>query len=172
MQAGGVAGDRPERPLDARPHLDALGEGDAAHGVERAVHDSRDVHDADLEAELAGHDPRDVEEIVDQLRLHPGVANDDVEGAPRLLGGKIVGAQHAAPAEHRGERRSQLVRDNRQELVLCAIGRLGRGAGHPLAAQEVLPRALGELRVRHVGHDAHGALGATVGIPDGVDPHA
>ena len=77
---------------------------------------------AHLQPQLAGDDARDVEEVFDQSRLRARVALDALEAAfPRRLIG-AGRAQHPRPAEHRVQRRPQLVRQRGQEFVLQPIG--------------------------------------------------
>ena len=73
------------------------------------------------EPELAGDDARDVEQVLDELGLRPRVALDGLERARRSARGvELAAAEQLRPAEHGVERRAQLVRDGRQELVLDA----------------------------------------------------
>ena len=96
-------------------------------GVDGGLHDGADVDGPELEAQLAGDDARDVQQVVDELGLQLRVAVDHLQ---RALGGGGVerpALQHAHPAEHCRERCAQLVRERGEELVLGAVGvaRLG-----------------------------------------------
>ena len=64
---------------------------------------------------------RDIEQVVDELRLSPDVALERVQRAALRLGRQHIGAQHMGPAEHRIERRAQLVRQRRDEFILGAV---------------------------------------------------
>src|SRR5205823_10129664 len=110
LQAMCVAPRRTGGGIDAALEHDGLGLGAEGDGVERRFDDGADVHRLELEAELAGDDARDVEQVVDQLRLQLGVAVDHLQRP--LAGGhvEIRALQHAHPAQHRRERRAQLVR--------------------------------------------------------------
>ena len=72
--------------------------------------------------ELARHDPRHVQQIVDELGLDLRVPLDRVERAVHDLGRQIALAQHVGPAQDGVERGPQLVRERGQEFVLHAVG--------------------------------------------------
>ena len=90
------------------------------------------IHRLHVEPQLAGHRARDVEEIVDQLRLGLGVALDGLDRALPLVVADLAGDQHPRPAVDRGQRRPQLVRHRHQEFVLHPVRQL-------LAAQQLGP---------------------------------
>jgi hypothetical protein len=96
----------------------------------------------DLDAQLAGDDARQVEDVLDQLGLRARVALDGLP-APSVPSRacSVREPQHVRPADHRVQRRAQLVRKRRQEFVLGAVGRLGR-----LARLALLHRQLGVSR--------------------------
>ncbi len=106
---------------------DVLGPGRRQRGADDAVHQVRHRHDLRLDLELAGDDARDVEDVLDQLRLRLGVAADDVDGLPGAVGRQRAGEQHLHPAEDGVERRAQLVRQRREEIVLQPARLFGRG---------------------------------------------
>ena len=62
-----------------------------------------------LEVQLAGHDPRDVEEIVNKARLYAGVAVDCREPLRSTRSRKAPAEQETNPAENGRERCSQLM---------------------------------------------------------------
>ena len=100
---------------------------------------------AALDLELAGDDARDVEDVLDQLRLQLRVAADDVDGlADRVRARDRAAEQHLHPAEDRVQRRAQLVRERGQELVLEAARFFGGRQ----------PRELGLLAARDHHADA------------------
>jgi hypothetical protein len=108
-------------------------------GIHRGLDDARERDLMQVQPELAGHDPAQVQKIVDQLDLRAGVTVDDFDGALLLLRvpGRTAFEKHLCPAENRAERGTQLVRQGRQEFVLqpgCAL------RGHSRAA----------LRIQHV----------------------
>ena len=71
---------------------------------------------------LPGDDPRDVEDVLDDLGQRARVALDHLERGVALLLADGAGAEHARVAEDRVERRAQLVRQGREELVLQVVG--------------------------------------------------
>ena len=88
-----------------------------------------------LEPHRAADHPRHVQQIVDELRLHARVAVDDVERLDLSCRVERAQPEHRDPAEDRVERRAQLVRDRRHELVLGAAERFGRAPGSLLALE-------------------------------------
>ena len=108
-----------------------------------AAHDGFEIERLHVESELAGHDTRHVEQIVDQLREEPRVALHHLERALALIGINLSLLQHARPGQEGRKRRAQLVRYHRQEIVL----RLARGLGRRPRGFEVRPCRLlgGEL---------------------------
>ena len=82
-------------------------------------------HELRRQLQRAAHDARHVEQVVDDLHLRRRVAVNRVERARNLSRLHVPVAQHRRPAENRVQRRSQLVRERRQELVLEPVGRLG-----------------------------------------------
>src|SRR5205823_13439220 len=89
---------------------------------------------------------RDVEQVLDQLRLGLGGALDGLAGAPDLRGGQVGVAQELRVHHYGRERRAQLVREGGEEGVLGAVGLLGRVARllrllqQPLAGADILDR--------------------------------
>ena len=97
--------------------------GRLADDVDEASITAHRSTDAGLELQLAGDDARDVEHVLDQARLGPRVP---LEARERALDDLRVPRRHAQnlqPAEDGVERRAQLVRERREELVLLAVGR-------------------------------------------------
>ena len=99
---------------------------------------------------LPGSEPGHVEQIVDEAGLHHRVAFDDPDrlAYPGLV--ERVLREHVRPAEDGIERRAQLVRDDRQELVLHPARRFGLAPGR-LRLGELAPllfraAALGDIQ--------------------------
>jgi hypothetical protein len=86
------------------------------HRGGRIVDHRRQIDLLDVQLQLAGDDPRDVEDVLDNLGQRLGVAFQDFDRA-RLLGavGKNAAAQHAGVAENRIQRRPELVGQRAQE---------------------------------------------------------
>ena len=110
-----------EDGLDA----DALGIRGRLHRRDRVVDDHRQLHRLDVQADLARDDPRHVEHVLDDLGQPVGVALEGLEAARQLVAGQQPAAQQPRVADDRVERRPQLVRQHRQELVLHAVGVAG-----------------------------------------------
>ena len=124
------AGERIEHLMDA----DALGVGCRQHGGEGGLDDLGKVQPLDVEAEVAGDDAGDVEQVVDELGLGLRIPLDGREPLLQVLGVDLAGAEDLGPAEDGVERRAQLVRERGQEFVLHAVGRLGLGPAASAAA--------------------------------------
>src|SRR5205085_12029175 len=65
------------RSVDAVIQPDALLIDGAAHGFDRRHHDAAQLQRMLIQAQAAGHDARDIDDVVDDLRLRLGVALED-----------------------------------------------------------------------------------------------
>ena len=79
-------------------------------------------HRLHVQPDLARDDARDVEHVLDDLGQPVGVALEGLEAARRLVAGEHAAAQQPRVADDRVQRRAQLVRQHREELVLHAVG--------------------------------------------------
>ena len=149
---------------DAAIERDRLRVRRGADRVDGAVDDRLQIDRRQLDAQLAGDDARHVEDVFDQLRLRARVAFDGVQRLLFLLGRQRARPQHARPADHRVERRAQLVRQRREELVLRPVGRLGGLARVPLGDRELGVGILGALEIFDVGGGTDPAGDDAVGI--------
>ena len=130
---------------------------DASRGLER-LGDDRLEHDRFLaQLDLAVRQAGDVQQAVEQMRQVFDLPLDDL---PRLLDGGIALGHapdrlHGDPDRHEGI--AQLVAEHRQELVLGAILRLGRGASRLVLAHDLrllfAKPARGEIRGDLAGAD-------------------
>ena len=133
---------------------DGLG-GGADHGVQ--------LHRLTLHGELAGCDPGEIDQVVDQSGEETDVALDGLDPPFRGDGVDPALTQDRGPTERRVERRAQLVREHREELVLGAVRFLGDGLRRLRALEQPQP-LLGDgpplrhdrgQRQRRDGHRAH-----------------
>ena len=113
----GIAQHRPRR-VQGGVERDALRVRGGAQRVEGVLDQRRQVRRAQLEPQLAGDDPRHVEDVGDQLLLQPRVALDRFERARGALGVQFADAQEARPSEHGVQRRTELVRQRREKIFL------------------------------------------------------
>jgi hypothetical protein len=120
-------------------------------------------HRLGSELHLSGRHARQVEEVVDQTGLELRIAPDDLEAATRFGREGGVALERGAQSEHRRQRRPQLVRERRQELILGAV----RGFGLLLGPAELGFRGFQVLDVRR-GSEPGGH--ATPVVPDRDDP--
>ncbi len=145
LQPVGVAEDRARQRADRDVEEDPLGVGRRAHGLERGVDDAAQLDRLEVEPELAGDDARDVEQVVDQLRLERALRSIVSSARAPAAAIELAGAQHLHPAEDGVERGPQLVGEGGQELVLGAVGLLGLLARRLLEDEEAGPLLLGPL---------------------------
>ena len=115
----------------------------------RVVDDLVQVQRLHFEVNLAGDDAAHVQQVVDDLRLRAHVALDGLEPArrgPRRSTSPLP--QERRPALDRIQRRAQLVRQRREELILHVAQAFGLRARRALGLQELLalPGNLSELR--------------------------
>ena len=92
---------------------------------------------AEVEQELAGDGPREIEQVLDEPGLQSRVALDALECPLGLRRAHPTGAEQRDPAQHRRERGPELVREHGQELVLGAIGVFGLRPRVALALRQV-----------------------------------
>ena len=102
----------------------ALGVGGGLNRRDGVVDDQRQLHRLHVEPDLARHDARDIEDVLDDLRQPRGVAFERLEPARRLVARQDAAAQQPRVADDRVERRAQLVRQDGEELVLHPVGGL------------------------------------------------
>ena len=86
-----------------------------------------------VETDLARDDPGDVEHVLDDLGQRGGIALERLEPALGLLADEHPTAQQPGVPDDRVQRRAELVRQHREELVLQPIG---------LAGLDIQPRVL------------------------------
>jgi hypothetical protein len=95
--------------------------------VEGRITDLRQVNLLPLELELARDDPRDIEQIVDQLQLKVRVTLDDREGVREPLPIDRSGAQNSQPSQDCVQWGAELMGQRREELVFGQVRSLGFG---------------------------------------------
>jgi hypothetical protein len=120
--------------LDA--HLLVTGSG--AQRLGRLAHHLTQIDGRALDGEAAVDDARDVEQLVDELALRVAAPADRLQRAH--LGRRVEPPrlQQLHPADDRGQRRAQLVRDHRQEVILGLARQLGRLARRQLLGGEAI----------------------------------
>ena len=93
----------------------------------------RQIHRLHVEPDLARDDARDVEHVLDDLRQRVALRSSVSRPRSALSPVSSAAAQQPGVAEDRVERRAQLVRQHREELVLQPVG---------VAGLDVEPRVL------------------------------
>ena len=122
----------------------ALGIGRGLHGLERRLHDLRQIGFFRIQAQPATQQAAHVDQIIDQLGEYAYVAIDGLAAALHVLGREAPGFKQARPAEHGMQRGAQLVSQRRQELILESADALRFRAQRPLVG-ETLAQVLGFL---------------------------
>ena len=146
LQPARVGGQRADAEIEVAGQPDAFAVGRGTHRLDRRVDDRRRIHGADLEEQLSGIDAARVEQVLDELRLHARVALDRLQTPHDVRFVLAADAKHLAPAEDRVERRAQLVRERREELVLHFAQAFRRRARGALALEQGGPLGGGALR--------------------------
>ena len=177
--------DAPNPTAEVHDQLDPLRLRRRPYGIDSGFDGRSQLDRPNAQPEPARDDARYVEEIVDDLSLGHGAALDRLEGAGAVVRGELSVAEQLGPPEDGVERRAQLVRHRRQELVFQAVGGLSmesRHLGFPprllLAGEDLLAFPLGLVSLRDDGgeqesraaDDGHEDLEqdqAFVGGPDG-----
>src|SRR5918912_170719 len=75
------------------------------------------VHLSDVYPELACDDARNIEQVVNELRLRTSVPLYRLKGFEGGVAAVLSGTQHVRPPQDGGQRRAQLVRDGGEELI-------------------------------------------------------
>ena len=124
LQTGGVSGHRSNRRVQLPIDGDAFRIRCRFDGLDGCVDDRCQVNALNVEAELARHDPADVEQVRNELRLKSSIAGDDLQTAGRQPDVVALLQHQVRPTENRIQRRAQFVRDHRHEVILQTIGPL------------------------------------------------
>jgi hypothetical protein len=166
LEARGVPEDRAGSGPDLELETDLPRRRGRPDTLDRAVERSVGLDRSDVEPHLARRDPRDVEQVRDELRLDARVALDHREGVLELAPGHLTARdavlEERRPADDRVQRRAQLVGHRRQELVLQAVRLLRLAAGELLALEQVLALELDRDPFRDVGDDGEARVGIGV----------
>jgi hypothetical protein len=121
LQTVGVGAQRARAWLEPARDLDALRGRRGPHGVDRQPRHARKLHRTGLHLELPGAHAPEIQQVVDQFQLRLRTLLDTRRDRRDL---RILGAfqgENAVPSEDGIERRAQLVRDHREELILGAV---------------------------------------------------
>ena len=132
--------------------------------LDRTVDDRTQLDGASVQFDLPPRDPRHVQQVVDQPGLHFHVAADHFQGFTHGWVEVRSVLEHRQAHHHRRQGRAQFVAQDRQEMVLGAIGLLGGGLrlfGGVLRRFQLLlrPLAVGDVAAIEVHiaavHDGH-----------------
>ncbi len=123
MEPRGVAVVAEARPQTLELQAHSRVGGPRIELLDGVVHDLREVEGAPIELHGAGVQARDLEDLVDEQEQAPGARRDDVHEAILLVrerpGHTLT--EELGGAADRGERRPELVRDSRKELLACLV---------------------------------------------------
>src|SRR4029079_7516768 len=104
-----------------RVALYALGVGGGVGRLDALVHEQVELDGPELEGELARVGLGEEEQVADEVEQPAGVPVDDAEVALLLVAERAVLLEQLDVAADRGQRSPQLVRDERDELVLHPV---------------------------------------------------
>src|SRR5437868_853869 len=102
--------------------------GSRTRGFYRRFYDRAEIDGPDIQPEFSRDNARSVQNILDELRLRLCIVLDYFKTARRGLLVGLSSPEYLRPAEYRIERRSKLVRNDGEELVLGPVGSFGLGA--------------------------------------------
>ncbi len=158
--AAGVAHDLPRGVrLEAHDQVQALFRCAVGLHHGHALHQLQQAAGALIQAHLPRLDPRDVQDVVDDVQERVAAFADHAH-VVLLLGGQIHVEQQLADAQHRVHRRADLVAHVGQEVALGRAGGLRRFLG----AAELL---LGLPDLRDVDDDGDGPDVASLAVVEG-----
>ena len=134
LQPGGIARHRSGKRIEHLHQLEALGVNRGLQRFDRGIDDLCRCHALDIQAQLAGHDPVHVQQVLDHLTLRARVALNRIDTLHDVfLARDAAPRQDLRPAEDGVERSAQLVRQRGEELIFHAVDAFGFGAGETLA---------------------------------------
>ena len=96
------------------------------------------IHHFHFQLHLAQQHAAQIEHVRHQVFLGHRTAGDYFHAAPHRVIGLHALQQKLAPAQHRGQRRTQLVRQRGEEFILHPRHALGGVAGHAFGGEQVL----------------------------------
>ncbi len=128
--------------VDVEQQLDALLVRALREQIDDFLDHLADVEVLGFEAQLAGLDLREVENVVDDGEQRVGRALDGGREAA-LARIELRIEQQLGHAQHAVHRRADLVRHAREEFALGAAGRLGDAAGLDAVVHRLAQRAVG-----------------------------
>ena len=164
------------RGVDLGDQIEALGAGrrldDAQAGIDEGAQRDR----FGVEVDRPGLDGREVQDVVhDGAEVRPR-GRGEFRVAPEIAVEPAGFGQQPGEADHRVERRADLVAHRREELGLGRVGALGLGAGRLGRRLGGDQRALAVLPGRDVEGQAddprRDAVAVAMGAPDRLDPAA
>ena len=137
LQPRRVARHRRYREVQYLADADLLGLRSRPHDLDRGVDEAARFDRADVQPQLTGIDPAQVQEVLDQLRLDPHALLDHVQAPLEFLRAPAP-PQHVRPAQDGAQRTAQIVRDDGQELVVLRDQALRIGASRAFVRQQRL----------------------------------
>ena len=160
LQAAVIGRHGSEGRIQTRLQPNAFGIGGRLHRFHRGHDDGDQIDGPDVQAELARDDAGHVEQVFDQLSQEAGVALDHLRPSAGAGGIERPRSEKAHPSQNGVERRAELVRKRREELVLGAVGRIELPA-------RLLEVADDHLVGAHVAQDADRAIDGAVRVAQG-----
>src|SRR2546421_3592261 len=121
--------------------------GRGTNGVDSALNHGDDVGLANFQAQVAGNQTGNVQQVFDELLLGGCAVFNGAKGDFGLIGRDVAGAQQFCPEEDGGQRRAQLVGDDGEEFILG----FGGGASGLLAKDELAFFLFGLFQFGQIG---------------------
>src|SRR5215471_5799854 len=154
LQTAGVAEDHAVRRVDHFAQDDPFRLGAGPDDVDGGMKDALNHDRLGVEFESTGDDPRGVENVLDQPVLRLRALRYHLQRVALLRRAQPAADEHARPAQDRGERRAQFVRDGGQKFIFHSVRRLGLRARGFLLAQQTFEFLLNLLALGDI-HDDH-----------------
>ena len=145
-----------------------LAVGRRRHRVDGASDNVRKLDWLNVQPNLSRDDPGDVEHVFDDLRQGRRVALDRLDGFVLLVRCDDAGPQHAGVAEDRIQRRSQLVREAGEKVVLDPTGLLHAHVHPSILERDRCPRCDPDCKALMLFGEASDAGMAEEQAPDDI----
>ena len=128
LQTVGVSQNRFRLAFEYGCQLDLLRIRRGPYGIDRRFDNLGQLDGTSVQPNFPADDARNFENDIDELRLGPGIAIDNLDRVNNSILVEASAAQHVGPSHDRVQRRAQFMRNGSHKLVLDPIGGLGFGA--------------------------------------------
>ena len=153
LQSRRVAGNHSRRRIVLHPQSNSFGFGCRPHDLNGRLNHRQEIDRLHVQIEFAADDARHVHQIFNQLCLNPGVAFDGLNRVLRGFRIERLTSHYRKPAQDRGQRCPQLVRQRGQKFVFDAIGNFGLSSCFMLSGQKLFAFFLSAFTPSDVAQD-------------------